>query len=73
MVVYSETYTLILYHYEKVLKASYQRDIVWFVSSSRYLGRRHWPECLGRVKRSFCFTGAVAVQHGAVVRRPISA
>ena len=34
----------------KVLKASDQRDIVWFVSSDCYL-RRHWPECFGRVKR----------------------
>ena len=57
---------------EKVLKASDQRDIVWFVSSACYL-RRHWPECFGRVKRTFCFTGAIDVLQGAVVRRPISA
>ena len=59
---------------EKVLKASVQHDIVWFVSSACYL-RRHWPECFGRVKRTFCFTGAIDVLQGAVtvVRRPISA
>ena len=61
-----------MYHYEKVLKASDQRDIVSFVSSSCYL-RGHWPECVGRVKRTFCFTGAIDVLLGAVVRRPISA
>ena len=36
-----------MYDNEKVLKASDQRDIVWFVSSACYL-RRHWPECFGR-------------------------
>ena len=60
-----------MYHYEKVLKARDQRDIVWFVSSVCYL-RRHWPECFGRVKRTFCFTGAIDVLQGAVVRLPIS-
>ena len=57
---------------EKVLKANDQRDVVRFVSSAGYL-RRHWPECFGRVKRTFCFTGAIDVLQGAVVRRPISA
>ena len=56
----------------KVLKANDQRDIVSFVSSACYL-RRHWPECFGRVKRTFCFTGAIDILQGAVVRRPISA
>ena len=49
-----------MYHNEKVLKDSEKRDIVWFVSSAGYL-RRHWPECFGRVKRTFCFTGATDV------------
>ena len=62
-----------MYHYEKVLKAGYQRDIVWFVSGSCYLSRRQWPECVGRVKRTFCSTGAIDVLHGAVVRGPTSA
>ena len=59
---------------EKVLKANDQRDIVWFVSRACYL-RRNWPECLefGRVKGTFCFTDAIDVLQGAVVRRPISA
>ena len=57
---------------EKVLKANDQRNVVWFVSSAGYL-RRHWPECFGRVKRTFCFTGAIVILQGAVVRRPISA
>ena len=57
---------------EKVLKANDQRDVVWFVSSAGYL-RRHWPECFGRVKRTVCFTGAIVILQGAVVRRPISA
>ena len=61
-----------MYHNEKVLKASDQRDIVWFVSSVCHL-RRHWPESSGRVKRTFCFTGAIDVLLGVVVRRPISA
>ena len=61
-----------MYHNEKVLKASDQRDIVWFVSSACYL-RRHWPECFGRVKRTFCFTGAIDILLGVVVRRPINA
>ena len=49
-----------MYHNEKVLKASDQRDIVWFVSSASkctcYL-RRHWPECFGRFfcKKNFLF------------------
>ena len=43
-----------MYHYEKVLKHS---DIVWFVSSACNL-RRPRPECVGRVNRTFCFTGA---------------
>ena len=44
-----------MYHNEKVLKASDQRDIVWFVSSaSKCYLRRHWPECFGLVKRTFC-------------------
>ena len=53
------------------MKASDQSDIVWFVLSACKL-RRHWPERVGRVKRAFCFTGAIDVLHGAVVRRPIS-
>ena len=57
---------------KRFLKASDQRDIVWFVSSSCYL-RGHWPECVGRVKRTFCFTSAIDVLQGAVVRRPNSA
>ena len=64
-----------MYHdYEKVLKASDQRDIVWFVSNACYL-RRLWPECVGCVKTdwTFCFTGGIDVLQGAVVRRPISA
>ena len=69
---YSETSIQTVYDNEKVLKASDQRDIVWFVSSACYL-RRHWPECFGRVKRTFCFTGAIDVLLGAVVRGPISA
>ena len=61
-----------MYHNEKVLKASDQRDIVWFVSSaSKCYLRRHWSECFGHVKRTFClvsrpsklkmFTGSVCV------------
>ena len=61
-----------MYHYEKVLKASGQSDIVWFVSSGCNL-RRYWPECVGRVERTFCFIGAIDVLQGAVVRKPISA
>ena len=38
----------------KALKASDQSNIVWFVSSACSL-RRHWPECVGRVKRTFLF------------------
>ena len=49
-----------MYDNEKVLKASDQRDIKWFVSSACYL-RRHWPECFGRVKINFCLTGATDV------------
>ena len=59
-----------MYDNEKVLKASDQRDIVWFVSSACYL-RRHWPECVGRVKRTSCFTCAIDVLEGTV-RRSIS-
>ena len=61
-----------MHHYEKVLNAGDQRDIVWFVSNACYL-RRHWPECVGLVKRTLCFTGAIDVLQGAFVRRPISA
>ena len=61
-----------MYRNEKVLKARDQHDIVWFVSSACYL-RRHWPECFGLVKRTFCFTGVIDVLQGAVVRGPISA
>ena len=57
-----------MYHYEKVLKHS---DIVWFVSSACNL-RRPWPECVGRVTGTFCFTGASVEVEGVVVRRPIS-
>ena len=53
---------LTVYHNEKVLKASDQRD-----------KRRHWPERFGRVKRTFCFTGAIDVLQDAVVKAPISA
>ena len=61
-----------MYHNEKVLKASDQRDIVWFVSSACYL------KALARVlqtckKITFCFTGAIDILLGAVVRRPQSA
>ena len=68
-----------MYHNEKVFKASDQRDIVWFVSSaSKCYLRRHWPECFGRVKRTFqvclvssssklkMFTGSVCVRLTAV-------
>ena len=59
-----------MYHNEKVLKASDQRDIVWFVSSACYV-RRHWPECFGCVKRLLfvLLGGAIDVLLGAVVRR----
>ena len=50
------------YHCEKFLKAS---DIVWFVSSARNF-RRHWPECVGCVNITFCFTGAIAVLQGPI-------
>ena len=53
------------------MKASDHRDIVWFVSSACCL-RRHWPECFGRVKRTFCFTGAIDVLLGQLFERPIS-
>ena len=59
-------------HYKQVLKASDQSGVVWFVSSACKL-RRHCPECVGRVKRTFCFTGAIDVLQGAVFRRPVSA
>ena len=36
-VAYSETSIYTVYHNEKVLKASDQRDIVWSVSSACYL------------------------------------
>ena len=52
-----------VYDNEKVLKASDQRDIVWFVSSACYL-RRQWPECFGRAKTTFCFTRAIDVLQG---------
>ena len=66
-----------MYDNEKVLKASDQRDIVWFVSSaSKCYLRTHRPECFGRVKRTFClvspssklkmFTGSVCVRLTAV-------
>ena len=57
-----------MYHNEKVSNTSDQRDIVWFVSSACYV-RTHWPECFRRVKRTFCFTGAIDVRQGAVVQR----
>ena len=56
-----------MYDNEKVLKVSDQRDIVWFVSSAGYL-RRHWPECFGRVKRTFCFTGAIDILQASTGR-----
>ena len=46
-----------MYHDEKVLKASDQRDIVWFVSSACYF-RRHCPGVL----RTFCFTSVACEQ-----------
>ena len=62
-----------MYHNEKVLKASDQRGIVWFVSSTCYS-----EETLARVfqacKTQELFgTGAIDVLQGVVVRRPISA
>ena len=57
---------------KKVLKASDQLDVARFVSSACYF-RRHQPECFGRVKRTFCFTGAIDILLGVVVRRPINA
>ena len=47
-------------------------DIVCFVSGACNL-KTHWPECVGRLNRTFCFTGAIDALQGAVVRRPISA
>ena len=64
---YSETSIYTVSHYEKVFKTSDQSDIVWFVSSACNL-RRHWPGCVGRVKRTFCFTSAIDVLQGAVVQ-----
>ena len=58
-----------VYHYEKVVKASY---IIWFFSSACNL-RGHWLECVGQVNRTFCFTGAMDVPQGSFVRIPISA
>ena len=53
-----------MYHYEKVMKARDQSDIVWFMISACNL-RRHWSESVGlsvgRVNRTFCFTGAIDV------------
>ena len=67
---YRENSILTVYHYERVLKACDHSDIV----SSACNLRRHWEESVaGRVKRIFCFTGAIDVLKGAVVRRPIGA
>ena len=68
-VAYSETPILTVYHYKRVLKAC---DYSYIVSSACNL-RRHWAKSVGRVKRIFCFTGAIDVLKGAVVRRPIGA
>ena len=38
-----------VYHYEKVLKAGDQRDIVWFVSNTCYF----IGETLARVRRAY--------------------
>ena len=55
-----------MYHHEKVLKASNQSDILWFVSSASNL-RRHRPEWVERVKITFCFTGVIDVLQESVV------
>ena len=47
-VAYSETSIKTVYHYEKVLKAGDQRDIVWFVSNTCYF----IGETLARVRRA---------------------
>ena len=60
-----------MYHYEKVLQASDQSDIVWFVSRACNL-RRYSQSASGVQKKTFCFIGAIDVLQGAVVRRPIS-
>ena len=39
--------------------------VVWFVSSTCYL-RRHWLECFGRLKRTFCFTGVIDVRSESI-------
>ena len=41
-------------------------------SSKVLLVEETLPECVGRVNRTFCFTGAIDVLQGAVLRRPIS-
>ena len=54
-VAYSETSIKTVYHYEKVLKAGGQRDIVWFVYNTCYfIGETLARVASGvRVKRSF--------------------
>ena len=49
---------------EKVAKGS---DIVWFFPSACNL-RIHRLECVGQVKRTLCFTGAIYVLQCSVVR-----
>ena len=73
-VAYRKTSIQTVYHHEKVFKASDQSDTVWLdaVRLKCFLLRRHWPECVGRVNRTFCFTGAIDVLQGAVLRSPIS-
>ena len=46
--------------------------LIRVILSACYL-RRQWPECFGRAKRTFCFTGTIDVLQGAVFGRPISA
>ena len=58
-----------MYHYEKVLKATL---ITYGSSQVLVILKTHWPECVERLNRTFCFTGAIDALQGAVVRRPIS-
>ena len=44
--------------------------ITYGTVSSACNRRRHWPECLGRVNRTFCFTG---VSYRAQLLRAINA
>ena len=55
----ADSINMIMAYFERKGCAYFERKISYCSVSSACNRKRHYPECVGRVHRTFCFTGAI--------------